>query len=318
MLQAIAGLWIPFATILLLFFLAFISNTNDKNAASQKKLMLGVSGAAMIAMVAVFAVAAARASSYPPVEEEESVANTISEKIVAGQDLYSVQCVECHGPDGEGGEIHGVEGLDGVYVKPISSQDEMWTRTDETLANIIDFGQQDLGMPPYGVAYGGPLKKSEIDYIVTFMRYTWDSRAEVPADAASAGAIPALAEGEIPSWEVHIQPLTKRYCLSCHREGKENNNYLMSTYQEMITTGDNAGKNLIPGDPDNSYVGLTINGHPILDDAGNEIITQMPPTKLIKEDYIDMLERWIAAGMPETAEEAAALQGDGAGSAESP
>ncbi|HIE57089.1 MAG TPA: hypothetical protein EYP88_02480 [Anaerolineales bacterium] len=55
MLQAVVGLWIPFAAILLLFFLAFINNTNDKNAASQKKLMLGVSGVAMVAMVAVFA-----------------------------------------------------------------------------------------------------------------------------------------------------------------------------------------------------------------------------------------------------------------------
>ncbi len=62
-----------------------------------------------------------------------------------------------------------------------------------TLHAIVDYGQQDLGMPPYGLAYGGELKKSEIDAVVLYMRYTWDDRAELPADAASAGAIPALA-----------------------------------------------------------------------------------------------------------------------------
>jgi hypothetical protein len=33
----------------------------------------------------------------------------------------------------------------------------------------------------------------------------------------------------------------------------------------------------------------------------------MPPTKLLKLEYIDMLTRWIMAGMPNTAADAAAL-----------
>jgi hypothetical protein len=31
----------------------------------------------------------------------------------------------------------------------------------------------------------------------------------------------------------------------------------------------------------------------------------MPPTKLLDQQYIDMLIRWVLAGMPKTAEEAA-------------
>ncbi len=34
---------------------------------------------------------------------------------------------------------------------------------------------------------------------------------------------------------------------------------------------------------------------------------QMPPTRLIPPEYIDVLTRWIMAGMPQTAEEAQAL-----------
>ncbi len=63
-----------------------------------------------------------------------------------------MHCVECHGADGEGGEIKGVEGLEGYMMKPINTQDEMYTRTDETLFNIIEYGQPNLGMPPFGKA----------------------------------------------------------------------------------------------------------------------------------------------------------------------
>jgi mono/diheme cytochrome c family protein len=242
-----------------------------------------------------------------PDQEEETAANTVQGKIVLGQELYGVYCVECHGPDGEGGVISGVEGLEGVELKSISSRDEMYTRSDESLEAIVDYGQQDLGMPPYGLAYGGELKKSEIEAIVTFMRYTWDDRVEIPEDAAAAGAIPPIMENEVPSYEVHISRIIQRYCISCHRPGKENNNYLMGTYQEILTTGDNQEANLIAGDL-NSYLIQTIKGQKVFDPVtGEEIIQQMPPTKLMKEEYIQLFEAWVLNGMPETAAEAEEL-----------
>ena len=301
--QAFVGLWIPLAAGILLGLAAFFKG--KENGTGQKNLMLGISGIAIAAMLVITFVVSSRASYYP-VPEEDQVAGSISEKIVLGQDLYSIHCAECHGPDGEGGIIEGVEGLEGVELKPINSQDEMWTRSDQTLNDIIDFGQQDLGMPPFGLAYGGELKKSEIEYIATFMRYTWDSRAEIPADAAAAGTIPALAEGEVPSYDVHVAAVVKRYCVSCHRPGKDNNNFLMQTYDEILTTGDQYPNNIIAGDL-NSYLIQTINGHAILDASGAEIIGQMPPTKQIKPEYIDIFQRWILAGMPQTADDAAAL-----------
>jgi mono/diheme cytochrome c family protein len=242
-----------------------------------------------------------------PKNEGESVANTIQEQITLGSEFYSIYCTECHGPDGEGGIIAGVEGLEGVELKSISSRDEMYTRSDETLENIVEFGQTELGMPPYGLAYGGELKRGEIEAVVTFMRYTWDDRIEIPEDAAAARAIPSLAENEVPSYEIHISRLSQRYCLSCHRPGKENNNYLMGTYQEILTSGDNVENNLIAGDL-NSYLIETINGITIDDpDTGEVLIRQMPPTKLMKEEYIQIFEAWILNGMPEMAADAEAI-----------
>ena len=80
----------------------------------------------------------------------------------------------------------------------------------------------------------------------------------------------------------------------------------MGTYQEILTTGDNAPNNLIAGDM-NSYLTLTINGESIFDENGEEIIQQMPPTKLMKDEYISIFENWVLNGMPETAADAEVL-----------
>ncbi len=119
---------------------------------------------------------------------------------------------------------------------------------------------------------------------------------------------PALAAGEVPSYDVHIQPIVKRYCVSCHRAGKTNNNYLMDTYDDMLHTGDNKDKDIIAGDP-NSYLLQVIQGHPIMDpkDPTKELIRKMPPNGTLQANVIDALVRWIQAGMPQTADEAAKL-----------
>jgi mono/diheme cytochrome c family protein len=304
-LEAFVGLWIPAIAIAALFLAAFFKG--KEGSSLSRNVILGIAGVSIVSMTVITVIVSAKSLYYPAPEEEE-VAGSISEKIVLGQDLYSIYCTECHGPDGEGGIIEGVEGLEGVELNPISSQDVMWTRSDQTLFAVTEYGQQDLGMPPFGLAYGGELKSYEIEYIVNFMRYTWDSRAEIPEDAAAAGAIPTLAEGEIPSYEVHIQPIAKRYCISCHRPGKENNNYLMGTFTEIIETGDNA-PNVIAGDLDNHLI-ATINHESILDASGAEIIGPIPPTKQIKPEYIHIFEQWVLAGMPETADQAAALQAE--------
>ncbi len=293
---------IPGLAVLALLLLPLLDK-NPRRHYSRRKFGLTVMGLVVTGIVGLTIVAFA---TTPPQAEVE-VAGSLAEKMVLGQDLYSVQCVECHGAEGEGGEVKGVEGFEGVILDPLNSSDVMYTYTDESLANVIAYGQQVSApaMPPFGKSYGGALSPSEIDYIATFMRYTWDDRAELPAEAALPG-IPVLAAGEVPSYEIHIQPLVKRYCLSCHRAGKENNNYLMGTYEDMLNTGDNTPV-MVAGDL-NSITIQVLNGTEIPDPkTGDVMIHQMPPSKLLKPEYIDMLTRWIMAGMPNTAAEAQAL-----------
>lgn len=247
-----------------------------------------------ITTVGIIALTITAAVTTPP-SEELDVYTSVTENIVAGQDLYSLHCVECHGAEGEGGEITTVEGLEGVVVAPLNAPDFIYTRTDETIFNVVDYGQQDLGMPPFGLSYGGELERGSINALVTFMRYTWDDRVEIPEEAAAAGAIPELGPEEIPVYAIHIEPIIRRTCVSCHRPGKKNNEYLMQTYDEVINSGDNA-PNLIDGDLGSNLIRML---HREEIDAGGP----MPPTRALKDEWIDYFERWVLAGMPETVED---------------
>ncbi len=302
-LQAIGGLWIP-AAVLTILVAIYIFKRGIYQELTRRSLPLLVSVAGALAMVAMTVVISVRASAYPK-PEEVAVATTLTDQIIAGQDLYSVHCVECHGDDGKVTTIEGVKGLEGKEINAINSTDILYTLTDSAMYEVIAYGRPNAGMTPFGKAYGGELSRSEIDYIITFMRYSWDNRFEAPP---LKPLFPRLADGEVPSYDVHIQPIVKRYCVSCHRAGKENNNYLMTSYEEILTTGDNVDHNIIAGD-ENSYLLQVIQGHEIPDpkDPTKTLIRTMPLNSKLKPDVVDALARWVMNGMPQTAEEAAKL-----------
>ena len=298
-LQTIGNLLVPVVGLILLFLLAYAFKVKRARA------MVWTTALTAVLMVAFTGVALGLAPA-PPEATEAEVATTITDQIAAGQDLYSINCVECHGEDGQVTTITGVEGLEGKVISAISGHDVLYTLDDPSLAEVIAYGRPDAGMTPFGLAYNPEgLTMSQIGYMVTFMRYTWDDRFEAPPVKP---LFPALAEGEVPSYDVHIQPIVKRYCISCHRAGKTNNNYLMTTYDEILTTGDNKDKNVVAGDP-TSYLLQVIQGKEIADpnDPSKVMIRTMPPNSTLKPDVVDVFVRWIMAGMPQTAEEAAAL-----------
>ncbi len=295
LLQAISGLIIPTVAMIALILMSFVFKQTTT------RTMIWTTALAAVSMIIVSGTVLAL---YPkPVVEEIEVATTLVDQIAAGQDLYSVHCTECHGDDGSVAIIEGVEGLEGKEITPINSKDVLYTITDSAMYEVIAYGRPNAGMTPFGKAYGGELSKSEIDYMTIFMRYMWDDRFEAPVIKP---LFPALADGEVPSYDVHIAPITKRYCVSCHRAGKENSNFLMTSYEEMLSTGDNVDKNIIKGD-ETSYLLQVIQEHAILDESGTEIIGVMPPSKALKPDVVDVFKRWIMNGMPQTAEEAKAL-----------
>ncbi len=309
-LQAVGGLWIPLAMLAALVVMYLVKRDLYWKSTRQS-LPIGITIIGSLAMVAMTLAVSARTAAYPK-PEEVAVASTLVDQISAGQDLYSVNCVECHGEDGKVSKIEGVKGLEGKEISPIHGHDVLYTLDDAALAQVIAYGRPDAGMNPFGKAYNPEgLSQSDIDHIVIFMRYMWDDRFEPPVIKP---LYPALAAGEVPSYDVHIAPIVQRYCVACHRAGKQNNNYLMTSYDEMLTTGDNKDHNIVAGDQ-NSYLLQVIQDHPIPDpkDPGKTMIRAMPPNGHLKPDVIDVFVRWIMNGMPRTAEDAAKLSAPSSG-----
>lgn len=269
---------IPGAAILALLLLPFLDRRLQRHPFNRP-----LATAVMTAILVLMAGLTLQAALTTP-EQPEAAGQTFAERVAAGQDLYSLYCTECHGPEGEGGEIKGVEGLEGTFMKPIRSRDVLYTRTDETLYNVLEYGQPSFGMPAFGMANGGELNRQQLEAIVAFVR-SWDDRVVVELPKA---VIPELAAGEIPDYETHVQPIFKRYCISCHREGNAKQNYLMTSYQNVMESGDHA-PNVVGGDLNSNMLRM-LNREKI--DAGGP----MPPSRALDLKYVDIIRRWIEAG----------------------
>lgn len=288
MLQAIAGIGLPVISIFSFIIMAYALREKAAQAIARSAILFGL-------LMIGFAVSAMLLYPIPPKEIVE-VPTTLAGQIAAGQDLYSIHCVECHGDDGSVRVIKGVAGLDGKTLSPINSKDVLYTLNDASLAEVIAYGRPEAGMNPFGMAYNpAGLTRGEIDYIVLFMRYNWDDRFEKPQVQA---LFPPLGKDETPTYTTHIAPIVKRYCVSCHRPGKSNNQYDMSSYETMLQSGENAGQNLIAGKPEASILIQVIQHHSVQSDSDGEEIGPMPPNRKLTQEIIDAFIRWVKAGLP--------------------
>lgn len=88
-----------------------------------------------------------------------------------GQQIFLQNCTSCHGTFGEGGAN---PSRPGDIIAPISTAEYLRTRDDITIRSIIEQGQPEFGMSPFGLSYGGALDTEEIDALVAFIR-SWEA-----------------------------------------------------------------------------------------------------------------------------------------------
>jgi len=121
---------------------------------------------------------------------------------VAGQELYREYCAVCHGDFGEGGAN---PANPAITIGPISTEQYLVTRDDITLRAIINRGQPDSGMSPFGLSFGGPLDEEGVGAIVAYVR-SWQANppVELPPEIERA---PLLGDAT----EVYTQ-----FCAQCH------------------------------------------------------------------------------------------------------
>jgi hypothetical protein len=108
-------------------------------------------------------------------------------------------------------------------------------------------------------------------------------------------ALPARAQ-DLPSFERHVRPILKAYCLDCHGGGPELKGKLDLRLVRSARRGGKTGPALIPGQPQESLLLARIQ-------AG-----EMPPgEKKVPTEAAALIEQWISAGARTSREEPESL-----------
>jgi mono/diheme cytochrome c family protein len=274
---AIAGLGL--VIFLGLFGLPFFDRSPKRHPRNRPiatiVMLLIVAGMAFLTIQAVV--------TTPKQAEAVNVGGDLAARIEAGGKLYQEYCAKCHGENGEGGEI---ENQPGEFTNPLNDEDFLITHSRDSLFNVIDYGWQSLGMPPFGLKYGGALTDPDIKAIVDFMQ-AWYIPPEEEGAGGEADAA-ALAAITNPSFAKDVKPILDKRCASCHGTRKKGG-YSVADYDQVMTSGDNAPV-ILAGDAANSILVQMLRG--IKTVAGG----QMPPSRPLKEEQIQLIERWVNQG----------------------
>jgi mono/diheme cytochrome c family protein len=165
----------------------------------------------------------------------------------AGGQLFADNCSACHGQFGQGGPN---PGRAGETIPPISSAEFLGTRDDATLHDIVSQGQPDLGMNPFGSAYGGPLTDDQVSSLVSFIR-GW--QANPPQVAPAVAPTPTPAQPILTADQIF-----KSVCAQCHgANGEGGSGPALNTPEFQTKFDDQALAKLISdGVPSTQMIGV--------------------------------------------------------------
>jgi mono/diheme cytochrome c family protein len=144
-----------------------------------------------------------------------------------GQEIYTQNCVPCHGEFGEGGPN---PSRAGDIIFPISTEEYLKTRDDFTVRSIIAQGQPNFGMSPFGSSFGGPLQDEEIDAVVAFIR-SWEANPPVELP-------PEIVVAVEDTLALDTKDIYDQLCSQCHGlngEGGIGPSFMDSEFHDNIT-----------------------------------------------------------------------------------
>jgi mono/diheme cytochrome c family protein len=204
--------------------------------------------------------------------------------LATGQQLFAANCAPCHGQFGEGGPN---PAQPSYLLSPISSAEFLKTRDDATLQAIISQGQPDLGMTPFGSAFGGPLEDADIEAIIAYMR-AWEANppAVQPSTPLPPAPTPATTPATTtPSFSADVVPILQTKCVVCHGAL---GGWDASSYTSLMTSGIHAPV-VIAGDAANSLLAQKLLGTQTFG-------VIMPPAGKLSDIEIQIIINWINAG----------------------
>ncbi|TVP95006.1 MAG: DUF1549 domain-containing protein [Planctomycetaceae bacterium] len=105
--------------------------------------------------------------------------------------------------------------------------------------------------------------------------------------AAESDLDPQVAHAQMVFFETKVRPLLAEHCWSCHGPEKQNGDLRLDTYAGLIHGGE-SGSSIDRESLDES----------LLLQAVRYESYEMPPAGKLKDDDIEILERWVAIGAP--------------------
>lgn len=104
---------------------------------------------------------------------------------------------------------------------------------------------------------------------------------------AGAGESSAAPKPAAVSFETHVRPILRTFCLDCHGASEEPEGGLDLRLRRLMVKGGESGAAIVPGDRDSSLLLTRVKSG------------EMPPTeKKLSAEQIQVLSDWIAAGAP--------------------
>jgi hypothetical protein len=100
--------------------------------------------------------------------------------------------------------------------------------------------------------------------------------------------VPTLASGAAPDYTLHVEAIFNARCLSCHQDNNAQGGYLMTSYDQVMTSGVHA-PNVRAGDLGGDLI-RRIRREPLSTGGA------MPPILSLRPEEISIITRWVEAG----------------------
>src|SRR6188474_2566819 len=101
----------------------------------------------------------------------------------------------------------------------------------------------------------------------------------------AAGLAPAAAPDDPPTFNAHVRPILKAYCMECHGETAAPKGGLDLRLRRLILRGGESGPAVVAGRPDESLLVRRL-------EKG-----EMPPRKKkVPAADVEVIRRWVLAG----------------------
>ncbi len=127
-------------------------------------------------------------------------------------------------------------------------------------------------------------------WMFVFAMFSWNPASLPAQEKKTEAASEKLSDADREFFEKHVRPLLEARCLECH-SSKETSGGLRLDAREHVLAGGDTGAAVIPGDPSKSLLMEAVRY------SNREL--QMPPKSKLSEAEIEILQQWIARGLPD-------------------